>query len=116
MKNENLIHIKFDYEEAIQSKRDILYIEKALMTSTVKMKEYLSLRVEESKTKLKLHRKAKELITDIKNIQKDIPEVEFPGISKKKENEEPKIKKKKHDNGVESQLQEIQKKLNALQR
>lgn len=116
MKNEKLIHIKFDYEEAIRSKKDILYVEKSLMISTVRLKEYLSLRVEELKTKLKLHRKAKELITSIKKIQKDIPEVEFPGISKEKENEEPEIKKKKYDDSVEFQLQEIQRKLNALQR
>lgn len=116
MKNENLIHLKFDYEEAILSKKDILYVEKSLMTSAVRMKEYLSLRVEELKKRLNLHRKAKELITSIKRIQKNIPEVEFPGISKKKENEEPEIKKKKYDDSVGFQLQEIQKKLDALQR
>ena len=116
MKNENLIHIKFDYEEAVQSKKDLLYVEKSLMTSTMIIKEYISLRLNESKTRLKLHRKTKELITCIRKIQKDIPDVEFLGITEEKENEEPKVKKKESDISIKSQLQELQNKLDALQK
>ena len=87
MKNENLIYLKFDYEEAIRSKKDILYVEKSLMTSTVKMKEYLSLRVEELEKRLNIHRKAKELIMSIKKIQKDIPDVKFSKESEEEEKE-----------------------------
>ena len=118
MKNENLIHIKFDYEEAVQSKKDLLYVEKSLMTSTMIIKEYVSLRLNESKTRLKLHRKTKELITCIKKIQKDIPEVDFSGISKEKDIKEPKtkVKKREDDHSIKSQLREIQNKLDALQK
>jgi len=116
MKNENLIHIKFDHAEAVESKKDILYVEKSLMTSTMIIKEYISLRLNESKTRLKLHRKTKEFITCIKKIQKDIPEVEFSGITKEKEDEEPKVKKRESDISIKSQLQEIQNKLDALQK
>jgi len=116
MKNENLIHLKFDYEEAAESKKDLLYVQKSLMNFTLIIKEYISLRLNESKTRLNLHRKTKEFITNIKKIQKDIPDVEFSGISKEKENEEPKVKKKEYDLSIKSQLQEIQNKLDDLQR
>ena len=85
------------------------------MNSTIIIKEYISLRLNESKTRLKLNRKTKELITSIRKIQKDIPYVEFSGISKEKENEKPKVKKKEYDISIKSQLQEIQNKLDALQ-
>ena len=120
MKNESLIHLKFDYEEAIQSKKDILYAEKSLMITTTKMKEYLSSRVEELEKRLKLHRKAKELIICIKKIQKNIPDVNFSDILNKKDerdDETAKVKTKRdgdYDN-VESQLRDIQKKLDSLQ-
>ena len=118
MKNENLIHVKFDYAEAIASKKDILYVEKSLITSTMIIKEYISLRLNESKTRLKLHRKTKELITCIRKIQKDIPDVDFSGISKEKDIKEPetKVKKREYDYSIKSQLQEIQNKLDALQK
>ena len=118
MKNESLIHLKFDYTEAVESKKDLLYVEKALMITATKMKEYLSSRLEELEKRLKLHRKAKELTMCIKKIQKNIPKVEF-----KKEKVEEEIQAKKtiktkkveHESDIEFQLQEIQKKLDALQ-
>ena len=115
MKNENLIHIKFDYGEALQSKRDILYIEKSLVTTTAKMEKYLLLRIEELKTRLNLHKKAKELTENIRKIQKNTPQVKFSKKSEEKETKVPEIEKKRYDNDIESQLMEIQKKLNALQ-
>jgi len=114
MKNENLIHLKLDYGEAIQSRRDILYIEKSLMVSAVVMEKYYSLRINELNLKVKLHRKIKELITGIKRIQKNIPNIEFSGMSEKEEVEEPIIKTKEYGDSIKSQLQEIQEKLNSL--
>jgi len=114
MKNENLIHIRLDYEEAIQSRRDILYIEKSLMTFALAMENYYALRIEELNMKVKLHRKIKELITGIKRIQKNVPDVEFSGIPKKKEVEELTVKTKEYGSSIKSQLQEIREKLNSL--
>jgi len=117
MKNGELIHVKFDYGEALQSKRDILYIEKSLLTINSKMEKYLLLRVEELKTRLNLHKKSKELTASIRKIQRNIPQVKFLKKSEEKEEDkEPKIEKKKYDNSIETQLQEIQKKLNDLQK
>lgn len=117
IKNDEFIHIKFDYGEALQSKRDLLYVEKSLMTITTRMEKYLSLRIEELKTRLNLHKESKELAASIRKIQRNMPQVKF---SKKSEEEEKetkvqKVEKKKYDESVESQLMEIQKKLNRLQ-
>lgn len=121
MKNEDLIHLKFEYEEALQSKKYILYSEKNLMMIAKKINNYLFLREEELKLKIKLHRKIKEMLTVIRKLQKMNPQIEVPKIIKKESHEtkekiEIKPKRKKDSNHIESQLQEIQEKLNSLQR
>lgn len=121
MKNEDLIHLRFEYEEALQSKRDILYSEKNLMVITKKINNYLFLREEELKLKIRLHRKIKELLTTIRKLQKMNPQIEVPKILKKERHEtkekiEIKTKIKKGSDHIESQLREIQEKLNTLQK
>tara|TARA_Y100000310_G_scaffold161721_1_gene161625 strand:- start:10189 stop:10554 length:366 start_codon:yes stop_codon:yes gene_type:complete len=121
MKNEDLIHLKFEYDEALQSKRYILYSEKNLMVIVKKINNYMSLREEELKSKIKLHKKIRGIITTIRKLQKIVPKIEVPKIIEKeihktKEKIEIKPKKKKDNNHIESQLQDIQEKLNALQK
>jgi|TARA_Y100000310_G_scaffold328431_1_gene396550 hypothetical protein len=121
MKNEDLIHLKFEYDEAVQSKRTILYSEKNLMIIAKKISNYLSLREEELELKIKLHKKIKGTVNTIKKLQKIIPKIEIPTIIEKeshktKEKIEIKPKKKKENNYIELQLQEIQEKLNTLQK
>ena len=122
MKNENLIHLKFEYEEALQSKKYILYSEKNLMMITQKINSYLSLREEELKLKIKLHKKIKGTIITIKKLQRIVPKIKIPKIIEKETNEtkekkhiEIKPKRKKNNEHIESQLQEIQEKLRSLQ-
>ena len=121
MKNEDLIHLKFEYEEALQSKKDILYSEKNLMIIAKKINNYLFLREEELRLKIKLHKRIKEMLTAIKKLQKMNPQIEVPKILKKESHEtkkkvEIKPKIKKDSDHIEFQLQEIQEKLNDLQR
>lgn len=120
MKNENLIHIKLEYEEAFQSKKDILSSEMNLLRIAKMIKKYRFLRQEELEIKLKLHRKIKEIITNIKKMQTTLPKLKIPEILKKdKEIEEPDkipIREPEYDESLESQLQEIQDKLNSLQK
>ena len=118
MKNENLIHIKFDYSEALESKKEILFVEKSLMIMESGIKNYASLRDNELDSKSKLHKKMKELAANIRKLQKNLPEVEY---SKKENNNnfEKDVKKFKketriEDNSIEAQLNEIQRKLNAI--
>lgn len=124
--NENLIYLKFNYDEALNSKRDILYSERSLITIAKIINNYLSLKTKGSNIKLELHKKLKETATDIKQVQKLIPKVKIPEILRNDEHEEKDekekfekpVNKEKHpvyDNSIESQLQEIQEKLQNLQ-
>lgn len=119
MKNENLIHVKLEYGEALQSKKDVLSSEMNLLRIAGIIKKYRILRLEELKIKSKLYRKIKEVITNMGKIQITLPTLKIPEILKKTEEiEEPEIQIKEipYDASLESQLQEIQDKLNSLQR
>ncbi len=113
----NLIHVKLEYEEALQSKKDVLSSEITLLKITKTIKEYRSLRLEELKLKSKLHRKIKGTITNMKKLQTTLPKLEIPEMLKKDEEikKAGKIKKIQYD-GLEYQLQEIQEKLKSLAR
>ena len=114
------IHIKLEYNEALQSKKDVLNSELGLLKIAKAMKKYQILRSDELKTKLRLHRKLKELKTNITKLQQVLPKVKIPEILEgKREKEEekiikPKIEKRAHDNSLELQLQEIQERLKQL--
>ena len=126
--NENLIHLKFNYDEALNSKRDILYSERSLITIAKIIKNYLSLKAQELNVRLELHKKLKETGTDIRKLQRLIPDVKIPKIlrndeydgeeDKKEEFRKPTNKEEHpvYDNSIESQLQEIQEKLQSLQK
>ena len=125
--NENLIHLKFNYDEALNSKRDLLYSQRSLITITKIINNYLSLKNQRLNVRLELHKKLKETTTGIRKLQKLIPDVKIPKILRKNEyeGEEDKkeefrkpVNKKEHpvyDDSIESQLQEIQEKLQNLQ-
>ena len=91
------------------------------------MREYFNLKAREVETKEILHKKLGEAIKYINKIQKIIPPVKLPPILKNnnESEEEPKeiISKKTpspgkemHNNSIEYQLQDIQNKLNELQK
>jgi hypothetical protein len=113
MTNQNLIHIKLDYSEALEAKKDILYSQKSLIDIAKIMKQYHSLRNEELKTKLKIHRKIKEIITNINKLEKTLPAMEIQKPKTKAERIKSKAKPKEDD--LEAQLREIQNRLRALE-
>ncbi len=123
MKSENLIHIKLEHSEAVQSKRDILSSEMNLIRILRITKKYHSIRDNELDKKLMLLKKIRELKMNIGKLQITLPKVKIPNILK--ENEEKletksikekveKSKIKDHDNDLEYQLREIQEKLRSL--
>jgi len=120
MKNENLIHVKLEYGEALQSKRDVLSAEMNLLRIAKTIKHYHILRTEELKIKSKLYRKIKDMIINMKKMQITLPTLKIPEILKKdRKIEEPKkvqVKEKYYDESLESQLQEIQDKLKSISR
>lgn len=114
----NLIHVKLDYFEAIQSKKDILSSQMNLLKILNSIKKYHALRSNELKIKIKTNRKLKEINTNIKKLQTTLPKIKVPEILKKnKDTNKPleEIKETHYDSSIESQLQDIQKKLQAIQ-
>lgn len=93
----------------------------------VAMKEYFLLKDKEVRIKSKLKRKIREFIICIDSINKIMPEVEKPKILRKEElqinkilikkaeeGEKTKRKKSHYEDSIESQLREIQEKLDRI--
>ena len=116
----NVIHIKFDYEEAVRSKKEILSSEMEVLKILKIIKNYHRLRSKELQTKIKLQRKLKQTVTALKRLESSFPEFKVPKIlkekkSQKEETHSEKSVKRKYDSNIESQLKEIQERLKALQ-
>ena len=71
MVEEKLIHIRLEYEDAIQFKKDILSSEMDLLRIIQTIKRYHKFRSDEFKLKIKLHRQIKTLLTEINRLQKN---------------------------------------------
>lgn len=122
MKSENLIHIKFEYSSALESKRDILASEIDLLKMSQRLKDYKENRMQELGTKLELEKKLKALKLDLGRIQNLLPPIKIPRILKpetkpKELIEGPRlIRTEEPKDELESQLQEIQRRLGSLQK
>ncbi len=110
---ENPVYIKLEYREAVLSKKDVLFIQMSLLKISKKIESYKSDRIKEIIIKAELYKKIKETKTNIMQIKTNIPE-----ILKKdtKEKSELKSKTKIQDRRIEEQLQEIQRRIEELQK
>lgn len=113
----NLIHIRVDNSELVSSKRDILSTEANLIQSLQILKKYHFLRMNELRLKARFLRKLKETKSEIKKLEEVLPKPEIPKILKKvvEHKKEVFTSAPKKDN-LESQLEEIQRKLRELER
>lgn len=126
MGNDSLIHLKFEYMEVLESKRDLLYSEKETLLLERIMKNYRALRMEEMKLRIKLQKKIMDAASSLRKLQKLFPKVAMPDAFEREEKEieetQEILKKsrglknarKEEPTGIESQLQEIQRKLSAI--
>jgi hypothetical protein len=123
-KEEKIIHIRLDYDEAVVSRRDILRTQKDLLQFLASFKKYHLIRRQELKTKELLYKKLKELKANINKLDKSMPKIKIPDIIKSDEEKEDKKESKKtkevsgKDLGtsdLEKELAEIQKKLKELE-
>jgi len=121
---ENIIHIKLEHAEALQSKKDVLSSQINLLKIAKTIKRYSTLRKEEQDLKLKLLKNITETKTSLGKLQRTLPKLKIPEILRKHhgdidiektENKIVSIKEKIYDDNIEGQLQEIQDKLNTLQ-
>lgn len=117
IKEQNPVHVRIDYEGAIQSKRDLLSSEVAFIRILKTIRKYSLLREMELNNKLKMQKKMKELKANIIKINEAFPKIKIPDILNKgglqKENI-PKTKEEDKTNDLESQLREIQERLRRL--
>src|SRR3989344_9291603 len=112
MKGNDLVYIKFNYEEGLESKKILLSSEMSLLRVLKIIKNYHSLRIEELELKSKLHRNIQEINAKIKSFQKNLPEIKVSKKPKKEfEISKSKRTKEKYDVSLEKQLKEIQEKL-----
>ena len=119
-KKEELIHIKLEYLEAKQGKTDLLSCQMNLLKIIKIINNYKELRLKELENKNKIRIKLKHVHTQIKKLKKILPEYKIPKIlehiHEEKETTGPKEKIRViPKNTLESQLEEIQNKLKALQ-
>ena len=113
MADDKLIHVKLEYENAIESKKNILALEINLLKIIKIIKKYHELKSREFELKQKLYQKARTTLTEIRRLEKNLPKLELPEILKEEKPKKVSKKKIQKDN-IESQLLEIQNKLNAL--
>ena len=123
-KEENLIHIKLEYIEAVQSKKDILGTQRDLIEVLKTLKRYHIIRIQEMKMKELLLKKMKELKVNLNKMNQVFPKIKLPSIIDHDSDSETKetIKKIKEiqgkdlkQNDLERELSDIQRKLKELE-
>ncbi len=126
MKEESIFHIKVNYNEAIQSKKDVLSAERDFLRILKIIKRYELLRREELTNKLRMQNKIRDLKINLTKINNILPKIKLPDILKKKNDTEKKeieeepikiptrIKQSPDEDDLERQLREIQEKLRKL--
>ena len=119
----NPLHVRMDYKEALESKKDILLSKANLVRISNVMKNYHKLRTMELKKKVSLHLLVRHLSTTIIQMEKVFPEVKIPRFMKAEhphQDSESVFHFERHGmnekstNDLDSQLREIQERLNSL--
>lgn len=121
MSGKEVVYVKFEYQEALESKRGILSVQKGLIDAAERIKKHHELRMKELKIKTRLASRAKGTVNLLKRLKKSLPVVRIPkivkhGMEEAMEKSELKVKKISNSGDIESQLKEIQEKLKQLQR
>ncbi len=119
-KRGGLIHVKLEYDELIQAKKDFLSLQRDLLRLVKFIKRHHGFRMEELDRKIVLGKKLKELDSNINALHKSLPVLKVPSILKKdlgEEHEEVEVQdfsRHQSDNSIERELQQIQGKLDSF--
>ena len=119
------IHIKLNYFEAKQARKEVLLSEIALLKLSKSIKNYKDLRFQELENKQKIYKKMIEIKKDLTRLQRLMPMPKIPKLIEKnhipeKVNQEIEdiqkpILHKMERTTIEQELEDIQRKLKALQ-
>ncbi|MFH1327178.1 MAG: hypothetical protein ABIH59_03570 [archaeon] len=86
-KKDNIIHIRLESEEAVESKKDVLNTEVSLIKIAQAIRKYKILRLKELELKIYLYKKIKEFKSDERKLKTLLPKLQIPKILKKHEEE-----------------------------
>ena len=123
LRSEDLIHIRLEYEEALQAKRDVISSKIELLKIAKVIKRYYDFRLNELETKIKLYKLMRLLKTTMGKLQTTLPKIKMPNILKKDVERDgiKEIKRRVRETSesessgdLETQLADIQRKLSAI--
>jgi len=119
MAEENPVYVKFGYSESAGAKIDLLSSEMSLLNILKIAKRYDSLREKELEIKSNIYKNIKKLDLAMKKTKAVFPFINIPKNIKRKElnKKETKIITEENvDEGLESQLNDIQERLKSISR
>ena len=113
--NSHNIHVKIEREELFENKIDILSTEEKILLIKKNLISYKELRLNELKLRTKLQKRLRETYENLSKIEKILPKPSVPEIIKKKSLGERRTKsKRRYDEDIESQIQDIKSRLKGL--
>jgi len=118
MTKETPVYVKLEYDESIESKKDILSMEVSLLNLIKSLNRYHSIKEDEFRIKSQICKAVKKLNSDMKKTQMSFPFFNIPKLTKKESPIQKEIKPRKEEinKNLELELREIQEKLASLGR
>ena len=111
----NVMHVKLEFDEARESKKDILFLEFKTLKMLNAIKKYHELRALELKNKQKINLEIKKASANLTKLKKVIPKIETPKKIEKEIEQVHKIKSQvNRKSDIEMQIQDIQERLKAI--
>jgi hypothetical protein len=104
MSSENLIHVKLEYDEAVQSKKDVLLTEIDLIKMAQAVRKYKEFRLKELDMKYELMERLKSLHITMRRARAYLPKLQIPKIIK--HYEEKRINEEKQFEKIEEKILE----------
>jgi len=120
---ENPVYIRLEYDESLESKRDLLSSEMSFLNILRAIKRYNALREEELRIKSEMYKMIRELDASIKKTKASFPFLKIPERIRRQEivkkeivKEAKPIRDEIYDEDLESQLRSIQERLRSIGR
>lgn len=118
MTGKTLMHVKLEFEEARENKKEVLSLEIGILKMLSAIKKYHELRLKELDNKRKINTQLKKISLNVTKMKKIIPNVQIPKKYSKKTEEVERVEKpitvKRKKSEIEYQLQKIQERLKSL--
>lgn len=117
MEEENPVYMGLEYNESVDTKKDLLSSEVSLINIIKITRRYNLLRAEEMRLKSQMYKAVRDLELAIKKTRSSFPFLKIPETAKREEvikKKEVVINKEHYDADLENQLRDIQSRLRAI--